>query len=370
MFLNSFNYSPEEASSSSDNGIATSTPVNSPSGNISTSDDLFRGFEEKMGLKNKEHDEQAFGKDAHLNPSESESIEDYEEEVASEVAATEESDDNLPLYVFKEKVGDEEVELNIENKAQLDHYLKRAAIAPKIFKENKQLKMDVAKYQERAKDADEFDRMVNEEPMEILNAIIEDMNEEMLTNWVKDLSQNLQQSAEQREYFKKLRQAEYVLKNQERQMQQQQQFETKRQQAIEQENIKQVQNWRNSEFQKWSSKIPTENHSVLQDMIDDTLMYASRMANEGHDVDLVTLTNRLSRYANSIIGSQKSINNKVGKATVAARQQATTKLQASTNRVNAGRNQNGAGSPAYKGTDDMFRDLLHKIGTGDVKLTS
>ena len=370
MFFNSFHFSPDEAGSSSDNGIAASTPVNSPSGNISTSDDLFRGFEAKMGLKNKEHDEQAFGKDAHLNPSDSESIEDYEDEVAPETPAAEETDDNLPLYVFKEKVGDEEVELNIENKAQLDHYLKRAAIAPKIFKENKQLRIDIAKYQERAGDADEFDRMVTEEPMEVLNAIVEDMDQDTLNEWVGTLVENLKQDEHQREYFKKLRQAEYVLKNQERQNQQQQQFQTQRAQAIEQENIKQVENWRQNEFQKWSNKIPSENHAVLQDMIDDTLMYASRMASEGQDVDLMTLTNRLFRYTNTIIGSQRSINNKVGKATVAARQQATTKLQGSTNRMNAGRNQNSAGAPAYKDTNQMFKDLIHKIGTGDIKLTS
>jgi hypothetical protein len=367
MFFNSFLQSPDEAAGSD---VTASAPVNSSSTTaVPTTNDLFDGFADKIGLGNKEHDENAFGQDEYNNnePSDSETIEEYEQNLEPEKQA-ETEDDNLPLYVFKEKLGDREIELNIENKEQLDHYLKRAAIAPEIFKENKQLRTEVATYKERAADADEFDRMVAEEPVEILNAIIEDMNEEKLAEWVKDLSQNLQQSAEQKEYFRKLRQAEYVLRQQERQQQQQQQFEQKRLQAIEQENIKQVQNWRQNEFQKWSSKLPAETHAILSDMIDDQLAYASRLANEGHDVDLITLTNRLARYANTIAGSQKSINKKVGQATQAARQQATNKLQASTNRMNAGRNQNGAGSSAYKNTDDMWADLIRKVGSGEVRV--
>jgi hypothetical protein len=366
MFLNSFLQSPDDVSGS--DGIATSAPVNSGStAAISTSDDLFKGFEEKMGISDMEHDDSAFGSESSNTPSESDTIESYEDSIAPEAEAPE-ADDGLPLYVFKEKFGDKDIDLVIENKDQLDHYLKRAAIAPEIFKENKQLKIDVANFKSRAEDADEFDRMVREEPMEILNAIIEDMDEEVLNEWAGTLVENLKQDAAQREYFKKLRQAEYITRNYERQQQEQQKFQQQKVAAIEQENIKQVQNWRNNEFQKWSSKIPSENHAVLQDMIDDTLSYASRMANEGHDVDLMSLTNRLSRYANTIIGSQKQINNKVGKATQAARQQATTKLQASTNRMNAGRNQNSASVPQYKNTNDMFDELIRKVGTGDIRL--
>ena len=372
MFFNSFLQSPDESGSASSAGgssIPTSAPVNSSAGSaVSTTDDLFRGFEDKMGLTNKEFDENAFGQDEYNEPSNSETIEEYEQNLQPDKAA--EEDDGLPLYVFKETVGDREIELNIENKEQLDHYLKRAAIAPEIFKENKQLKTEVATFKERAADADEFDRMVAEEPVEILNAIIEDMNEDQLTEWVKDLSAHLQQSAEQKEYFRKLRQAEYVLRNQERQQQQQQQFEQKRMQAIEQENIKQVQNWRQNEFQKWSNKLPAETHAILSDMIDDQLAYASRLANEGQDVDLITLTNRLARYANTIAGSQKSINKKVGQATQAARQQATNKLQASTNRMQAGRQANSAGVPQYKDTDSMFDDLIRKVGTGEIRVKS
>ena len=373
MFLNSSFYSSPDESAGADassNGIAASSPVNSSSGaNISSSDDLFRGFEEKMGLASSEADDSAFKDTVYGNsPSDAETIEEFEASQMTEETTDEASDDSLPLYVFKEKVGDREVDLVIESKEQLDHYLKRAAIAPEIFKENKVLKTEVAQYKERAADADEFDRMVREEPMEILNAIIEDMDEGTLNEWAATLVENLKQDAAQREYFKKLRQAEYVLKQQERQMQQQQQFEQRRVQAIEQENIKQVQNWRNNEFQKWTAKIPSEHHSVLNDMIDDTLSFASRQADQGIDVDLVTLTNRLARYANTIIGSQKSINNKVGKATQAARQQATTKLQASTNRLNAGKNPNSAGAPQYKNTDDMFADLIRKVGTGEVRV--
>ncbi len=371
MFLNKFSLSPDEAGTAAPaSNSATSTPVNSSATtSIPTTASLFADMEAKMGLTNKEPDDEAFGQQIFGQPSDSENIEEFENDVAKEPAETPDEDDGKPLYIYEAKVGDNDVKLIVENKEQLDHYLKRAAVAPEIFKENKQLRTEIGQYKERASDADEFDRMAREDPLTLLDVIAEDLTDDQLTQFVQGLSSKLQQTQEQRAMDQKLRQAELIIRQNEMLTQREQRLQQQQAASIEAENVKQIQNWRASEFNKWADKIPKEHHAVLDDMIESTLLYASKQADAGIDVDLVSLTNRLSRFANSIVGTQKSINKKVGQATQAARQQATSKLQASTNQAQVSRN-SGASVPQYKGTDDMFSDLIRKIGSGSVRLKS
>jgi hypothetical protein len=355
--------------------IQGSQSVNSSAtSSVPNTDDLFKGFEDKYFGGNKDGDDEAFGQQTFGQPNEGgESIDDMEaaQQVADkESASSDAKDDGLPLYVFKDKVGDEDVELVIETKEQLNHYLKRAALTPKIYEENKQLKAEMSQYKDKASISDEFDRMHREEPLELLNLIVEDVGEDLLVEWVKGLSSNLAQSAEQREYFRKLREAEHIRSTWQRQQEAATKLEADRAAAIEEQNDRVVSDWRSSEFTKWSNKVAPEHHDVLQQMIDAQLMYASHMASQGKDVDLTELSSRVYKTANALSGSQKQINQKIGKATQASRQQATSKLQAATNQAQVGRTQSGQSAPGYKNTDHMFEDLLRKIGTGDIKVKS
>ncbi len=258
----------------------------------------------------------------------------------------------------------------IEDEKQLNHYLKRAAVAPKVYEENKKLKQEIESYRDKATVADEFERMHRESPLELLNMIVEDMDESQLGEWVNGLSDVLKQTEAERAYFKKLREAEYISKQWAKQKEAEKKLETQRQQAIEEENIKVVNNWRTNEFSKWRAKVPQENHEILQQIIDDQLLYASNMAASGQDVDLTQLSSRLFKYANALIGSQKAIQNKVGKATQEARKTATNKLQAAASaQARTSRTApNSVGTSQFKSTGEMFDFLSKKVGTGEIRL--
>lgn len=360
------------SASASANSVRSGTQVNSATPTtVPSVDDLFRGMENKlMGSMPDEDDVMGHQYSNNMN-GEEESLDNPEaNEILDQMQKGKEeegNDDDLPLYVFKDKVGDEEIELVIENPDQLNHYLKRAAVAPKIYAENKKLQEENTKLGERAKIADEFDRMLSESPTELLNMMIEDLPEEKLIPWLQAVAAELEESQELKERRREARETAYIRQQWALQQQREQQLQQQKQAAIEQENIKQVNNWRGNEFQKWSARVPTEHHDVLKQMIDDQLLYAHRMASEGHDVDLAQLSSRLYKYVNSIVGSQKQINNKVGKATQAARQQATSKLQAATNRMTAGRQQNSEGAARFNSTDEIFDFFSRKVGTGELK---
>ena len=376
MFLHKFVLSPEgdvAGNTAAPSSVPTSSPVNSSDTSaVASTSDLFAGFEDKY-FSGKETDDDAFNDidNGYNRSTDGESIDETFPENTGETEEPVEadSDKDLPLFIFKDKINNEDVELVIEDEKQLNHYLRRAAVAPKVYEENKRLKQEMESYKDKVSVADEFERMSKEEPLELLNLIVEDMDESQLGDWVRGLSDVLQQSQEQREYFKKLREAEYIRQQWGKQKEAEKKLETQRQHAIEEENIKVVHNWRSNEFSKWKSKIPQENHDILQQIIDDQLLYASNMANSGQDVDLTQLSSRLFKYAQALIGSQKSIQQKVGKATIDARKTATNKLQAAASQARTSRNApNSAGTSQFKSTNEMFDFLSKKIGTGEIKL--
>lgn len=378
FFLNSDNASsgsatqsastPSSAPTSSGSIVNSATPTSVPS-----TSELFKGIEDKLMGSVQDEDESMFDNNQyHRNDVDEEDIDANDPEANALLeqiqGKQEDGDDDLPLYVFKEKIGDEEVEMVIENPDQLNHYLKRAAIAPKIHAENKQLREENTKLTERAKIADEFDRLSVEDPAQLLNTIIEDMPEEKLIPWLQAVAAELEETQELKQRRKEARETAYIRQQWALQQQREKDLQVKQQQAIEQENVKQVNNWRGNEFNKWSAKVPSEHHDILKQMIDDQLLYAHRLASEGQDVDLNQLSSRLYKYVNTIVGSQKQINNKVGKATQAARQQATSKLQAATSKMNStGRTQNSEGAPQFKDPSELFDYISRKVGTGELK---
>lgn len=368
---------PASSSSPASSSTPSTLPANTAGNSIPNTDALFKDFESKLvgnsqsKNQNSYEDDDAFGQEVIGQPMDAESIDNIENEVQAEETAAVEEDDGLPLYVYKDKIGNDDIELVIENKDQLHHYLKRAAMAPKIYEENKILKSEMSKYQKKASIADEFDRMAKEEPLELLNMLIEEIGDEkLLSDWANGLRANLDQSEEQRQYFKKLREAEYIKQQWERQREAQTKLESDRKAAIEEQNVQVVSNWRSNEFSKWESKVDPAHHEVLQQIIDAQIMYASHMAAAGKDVDLHELSGRIYKAANALVGNQKQINQKIGKATQAARQQATSKLQAATTQVQSSRAQQAGKQQGYKSTDDAFKDLMNKINTGDIRLRS
>ena len=381
MFAVKFHLSPDEGSAAAPTAAPASTPINTSSGTqpIVSTADLFKGFEEKLWSNDAqgmavEHDDPAWGQqtmgeegaeDIDAN-SASPELDQLEAQKAE--AAAKEEDDGLPLYTFKAEIGDETYEAVIENPEQLDHYLKRAMVAPKIFAENKQLRTEMKQYQEKAGIADEFDRMHKESPFELLNMIVDDLSHDELREWGGELMNHLDKTAEHQEFYKAQREAAQIKKVWAQQQEQQERLNQQRIAQIEEQNANEVRNWKKSEFNKWSAKIPKEHHDVLNDMIEGQLMYAHAKASEGVDVDLAHLTSRLYKFANTIAGTQKSIQAKVGKATQDARQQSTQKLQAATSQSRVPMAQNSAGGPQFKDTNQLFDFLSRKVGTGEIKL--
>lgn len=362
------------SSSAPSTGAATSTPSTNTTapGKVNSVDELFKGIEDKYFNNDAEPDDIYNSRPDNSKEGApkvnmgNENLDDPKEEDSS--AATSNEDDGLPLYVFKASIDGEDVEIPIENPEQLDHYLKRAAIAPKIYARNQELEKQVKGLTERAAIADEFEKMSKESPTDLLNLVIEDMDEEVLLPWLQTIASELEESQEYKQRRKEAREVAYIREQWARQQEREQQQQQQHAAMIEERNIQEITNWRSNEFNKWSAKVPQEHHKILQQMIDDQLLYASNMAAAKKDVDLTTLSGRLYQYVNSIIGSQKQISAKVGKATQAARQTATSKLQAATSKMNTGRQQQSAGGPQFKDPGELFDFLSEKAGTGELKL--
>ncbi len=117
MFLHKFVLNPEGdvagETAAPSSSVPTSSPVNSSSTSaVPTTSDLFAGFEEKY-FSNKEADDDAFNDiDNGYNRSiDGESIDEtYPENVeGTEEVVAEDSDKDLPLFVFKDKINNEDV---------------------------------------------------------------------------------------------------------------------------------------------------------------------------------------------------------------------------------------------------------------------
>lgn len=385
MFLrfNAF-LSPEGDVGSS--GSAAPSNNNSSAGNSSsssgsndyvpypTSDDLFKGFEDKL-FSNMDDPDDILG--GNNESEETENIDDplveannkeNTEQTETETVEADE-DDGLPLYTFQAKVDGEDVDLVIENQEDLDNYLKRAVVAPKLYKENKELRSKIDELSIRASNADEFDRMAKEEPAELLELITEDMDEEQLVQWIREKAKYLGKSQEEREAIKKQRESEFIRKTWEQQQAAKQQIEKSKVEAETQAQTRLVESWRESEFTKWAVKVPEEHHELLKDLIDQQLLYASNLAREGKDVELKALSQRLFKFATALSGSRKQIEKKIGEQTQAARQQAKSKLQTVANTARTGGQNKPKNSMDFNGdTDSLFDSLSRGIESGRVTL--
>ena len=285
-------------------------------------------------------------------------------------------DEDLPLYRFEGKVGEKAVSMEIKDKADLDKLLTKAVMAQDLYKEHKKVLASMDTYKEKAELLDQIDKLTEENPIEFMNNLVEDLSEEQeeqFADWLLQQADNLRKSKEQRAYEKEIREARRIRQERESEIKRAQALQERQAQVAAETERKQLSAWANTEFQKYSAKLPAEYKEWIDDQIKYTVAKSRQMMDNGEEVTFEDLSRMLSRQLKPVLSrtTPNQVRQEIGRATEEKKKQSLTKLQATAGRVVAptarnNRLQELAQSGNTSGIFDFFEEM---VDNGSLKLT-
>jgi hypothetical protein len=289
---------------------------------------------------------------------------------------TDSDDEDLPLYQFEGLVGEKNIVLDIQDKAQLDKMISKAIAAQDLYKEHKKMSAELSTYKEKAELLDQIDQLTEKDPIKFMDNLVEDLTEEQeekFADWLLVQADNLRKSKVDRERDRILRDAQRIrqekqmdIQRHERLMQQQEEVRLKSEQQ-------QLSSWANSEFSKYSAKLPAEYKGWVDEQIKYVVAKSRQIMDNGDDVTFEDLSRMLHTQIKPVLGraTPNQVRQEIGKATDAKRQQSLSKLQSSAGRVVQPSARNNRLQELTKSGDtagmfDFFGDMVEN---GSLKLS-
>lgn len=366
----------------------TSAPVDLSNDGVNSAKDIFAEFERKLGYSQDEQMDDL----SKAKKYEEKSVEDLYGEFNGEKTGEELVDgakdgENLQQteqaeekpaeefkYEFKGKVGSQEKELAFNNKQELDNWIKKGYVADVLYTKNKELQQQVAdaqQYKEGHEFAQRFDKMVAENPQKVLEAIIEDMDESVLSQWLIEKAEHLSRDPKEREYERKLKEAEMIKQQMAEMRAEREQIEQQRIQSAQEADRYAVQTWGESILGKVKTSLPEEHYPIMEDVLRSSLLEGKHMQANGEVVTIKTLDKIFARRAKPLIDlikargvNQSTVNAKVGETIAGKKQDGLSRIQQATSSA-----QRSSKPPSEDANiSKMFDQLIDGVSTGRYKM--
>lgn len=276
-----------------------------------------------------------------------------------------EDDEDLPLYYYEGKIGNEIKNVEIKDKDQLDRYIQKGLLAEKVYKEYKNLQGVVDTLQEKANAMEAMDKMLDEgKHSEVLDMIVEDMDEEALFSWVESLVENKKKPKEVRDFEREKKEIERYKKEREWEEEQKKIIAEQKAELARKQEKQQLHAWANSEFNRYISKLGDEYRPWLNKQIQLVVASQSKMLDNNNDLTIADLSAALREQLKPVLSrvSPNKMKHELGKLTEVKKQDALTRLQNSTNKTSSAPQKSklaqAAESGDVGGMFDAFSDMF------------
>lgn len=365
-----------------------SAPVDLSNDGVNSAKDIFAEFERKLGYSQDEQMDDL----SKAKKYEDKSVEDLygefngektgeelvdgakEGENVQQTQQTEEKPSDEFKYEFKGKVGSQEKELAFNNKQELDNWIKKGYVADVLYTKNKELQQQVAEaqqYKEGHEFAQRFDKMVAENPQKVLEAIIEDMDEGVLSQWLIEKAEHLSRDPKEREYERRLKEAEMIKQQMAEMRAEREQIEQQRVQSAQEADRYAVQTWGESILGKVKTSLPEEHYPIMEDVLRSSLLEGKHMQANGEVVTIKTLDKIFARRAKPLIDlikargvNQSTVNAKVGETIAGKKQDGLSRIQQATSSA-----QRSSKPPMEDANiSKMFDSLIDGVSAGRYKM--
>lgn len=276
-------------------------------------------------------------------------------------------------YTFKATINGEEVERTFSSPEELDQALAKAEVAPRLYKEAKRLRDEVAKYKDDAEFANDIITTAKEDPQEFLRIMESDLIPmDALSSWVYDkyheFARVANMSPEQQKQYAMQKEAERIIEENRysRQMLEKQKEIAQRQRA--EVEAKQFNSWLGREKSNWETSVPPEYKENVSLAIKSVVAYARRQLDVGEKVTFREMSGMVSKlltpYKRSMSPAQRE--REVARAVEAKKDQATTAVQRAAGVASNTRTDATRGKIATT-VDDIFEGAVAALSTGRSK---
>jgi len=373
-----------------------STPMASNAPGVMTPDDIFAEFSRKIGLQEDENmddlsqarryeDTSAQDLYDRYNSKDKETVEEEEASQTNQMLDGEteenimdpvetEADDKPFEYKFKGKIGNQDKEFTFKSQEHLNKALTKAFVADKVYERYQSLKSEFDQAQEHIKFSKEFDEMVGKDPTHVLEAIVEDMDEKVLEQWLLTKAEELSRDPKQRTLEKRLKHAEMLEKKFEEMERQREELSQQRVRSAQEADNHVVAAWREGVLARAQSRIPEQHHAIVKDVLQSTLLEGSQRRKNNETVSVKTLDAIFTRRMRPILelikareADPKTVQREVGRAIENKKQEGLSRVQQATQSLQ-GRTQTRRKSDGDEDISGMFDDLINQAGRGRLKM--
>jgi hypothetical protein len=235
---------------------------------------------------------------------------------------------------FKGKIFGQETAQEFKTQKELDAVISKGLAAQHLYTSHKQIKQQLAELEPDANFARDIMAMAKDSPKELLDLLKDDMiPEEVLAEWVHDQFMNFSKIAkmtpEEREYQKRLKEAERIIEERRWLEQENNKLSEQRKLAAEEAEKKEFGLWHQTEMQKWSAKVPTEYREAVSKAMRNVVSWAKVQLDAGKQVSLKELSKELDAILTpyTFAKSPSQHAKEAGKAGEQRRAAATSALQ-------------------------------------------
>jgi hypothetical protein len=278
-----------------------------------------------------------------------------------------------PLYTFKGKLGEEEIEYDFDNQEELDKAIQRGFAADKVFQAYSKLQEKVGEYQAKAEKLDAFDNLCATNPLKAVELVVEDMleagKESELKQWMISMADYLSKSQEEKAQIAKIKEADRYKEQLALHKQQLQEIENQKRRAIVEADVQQLRSWAKTSLDKYTSKLPEGMGPWLQGQIKDIVALNRR---NGAEISYDELSRQLATRVRPLLNiSRRKMDNEIGKAIDAKKDQNLSVTQSVASRGIAPRTTGRPGIDEFISKGDvsgLSRFLADSVNSGRLRV--
>lgn len=248
-------------------------------------------------------------------------------------------------YDFEDEIGGKEHKIQFKSREQLNTAIKKAVVADRLYKENKDLKANIQSYDEDRSFARNMDDYLENRPFELMDMVIEDLPEEEIKNWLIQKAEWYGQDQEVRRQARVAKENEMLRKKIEAIEQAETRAKEQRSQLALEADRHVVKSWGAGILTKMKSRIPDTYHGIVEKELRNTLIEARHLQNQNVNVDVKTLDKIFQRNMRPMLDlisektNTKVVDREVGRVLNEKKQQNLTRVQAVASQAMSSRNQ-------------------------------
>jgi hypothetical protein len=279
-------------------------------------------------------------------------------------------------HKFSQEIDGKQYDFDISTPEQLNTIVSKAIVADKVYSNYQALKKETDVLRKDRESLDNIDNMLEKDPHRLLNIFTEDLDDEVVRQWIMAKAEELNQDPQQRDTQKKLKNYAALQAKMDALTEREAALVEDRRKAAMDADRHTVGSWLDGKRSLLGSKVPEKYMSLIEDQMKYVMMEARDKTRRKEVVTVKTLDAMLNLKIKPILEliSQdkptRNVDREVGQATQSKKEQNLSRIQSSTSQRQPAANQTGM-KRLIADQDNpvgIFEEVLKGMDQGRLKL--